>query len=254
MEEGGDEIDPLDAFMAVNDSEAAAAAPPEEEEIDPLDAFMAAQVLPATPQLPTSSPAVTAATTKPPTTTVKLEHGTGGARGPGRIAVGQSQPGAVGVKVEAGIMTAKPVTNGAVPVAASQPSKAPIKRRPKRYYNSDDSSDDEAESASEDDEASITFSPHTRIHCHQFTHTELLILFNAKSVSLCASYRFHLYLTHHLMCSSVFPATSCTDRTLHDLDLVVVYVKPKIRCGFFGSLISVFSLSKFVHCASKFSS
>lgn len=167
MEEGGDEIDPLDAFMAVNDSEAAAAAPLEEEEIDPLDAFMAAQVLPATPQLPTSSPAVTPATTKPPTTVVKLEHGTGGALGPDRIAVGQSQPSSVGVKVEAGIVDAKPMTNGAVPVAASQPSKAPIKRRPKRYYNSDDSSDDEAESASEDDEVYLMPLTHTRIHCHQ---------------------------------------------------------------------------------------
>ena len=57
MEEGGDEIDPLDAFMAANDSQAAAAfsasdaaaaavlaAAEEEEEVDPLDAFMASQV------------------------------------------------------------------------------------------------------------------------------------------------------------------------------------------------------------------
>lgn len=47
LAEGGDEIDPLDAFMAENDAqvepvkmEEDAAAPQEEEEIDPLDAFM----------------------------------------------------------------------------------------------------------------------------------------------------------------------------------------------------------------------
>ena len=46
MEEGGDEIDPLDAFMAANESQAAAVvvAVVEEEEVDPLDAFMASQV------------------------------------------------------------------------------------------------------------------------------------------------------------------------------------------------------------------
>ena len=48
MEEGGDEIDPLDAFMADNESKvtpvktepASTAVKEEEDEVDPLDAFM----------------------------------------------------------------------------------------------------------------------------------------------------------------------------------------------------------------------
>ena len=141
--EGGDEIDPLDAFMAVNDSEAASNAPAEEDEIDPLDAFMAAQLLPSSQHIPISAPLSTTAATQLPTTQIKLEFGLENV--PGKVAASQTRP--VSVKVEA------PAMNGTVPKAASAAGLL-VKRRPKRYYNSDDSSDDEVETASEDDEVS----------------------------------------------------------------------------------------------------
>jgi hypothetical protein len=144
MEEGGDEIDPLDAFMAENEGAAAAAISAaqqaaeatvqqdEAEEIDPLDVFMAAEVLPAVKQEPEATGA-SVARQQPALGAVKV------------IALA---PAAVGVAVE-DVNGVAAAANGASPAGKA----GTVKRRARRrYVDSDDSSDDDPESASEDEE------------------------------------------------------------------------------------------------------
>ena len=139
MEEGGDEIDPLDAFMAENDGAAAAAigaaqqaAPDEEEDVDPLDAFMAAEVLPSVKQEP-GVPAAPGVKEQPPAVPK--------AEAPAALPVGVKLEAANGVAADG----AGPIDKAAV-----------VKRRARRRYaDSDESSDDEPESASEDDEVRV---------------------------------------------------------------------------------------------------
>lgn len=162
MEEGGDEIDPLDAFMAENDGAAAAAigaaeqaaAPDDEEDdVDPLDAFMAAEVMPAVKQEPGSVPAAAPGVEKE-----QLRAAVPKAEAPAALPVGVKPEAANGV---AGAAAADGAALGAVPTADKPPV---VKRRARRRYaDSDESSDDEPESASEDDEVCSRFSPFTRV-------------------------------------------------------------------------------------------
>ena len=160
MEEGGDEIDPLDAFMAENDGAAAAAisaaqpaaaatqqAADDDEEADPLDAFMAAEVLPAVKQEPGA--AVAPGVREQPPALLKAEA-------PSAAPLGVLPEAANGI---AGVVAA-----GAGPADKSAVVKPRARRR---YVDSDDSSDDEAESASEDDEvcfARFSYSACTSAH------------------------------------------------------------------------------------------
>ena len=160
MEEGGDEIDPLDAFMAENDGAAAAAigaaqqaAVPDDEDddVDPLDAFMAAEVLPAVKQEPGSVPAAAA-----PGVKKEQQAAAPKAEVPAALPVGVKLEAANGV---AGVAAASAVLSA---VPADKPPVAKRRAR-RRYADSDDSSDDEPESASEDDEVCSRCSPFTRV-------------------------------------------------------------------------------------------
>ena len=154
MEEGGDEIDPLDAFMAENDGAAAAAisaAQPaaqddDDDDVDPLDAFMAAEVLPAVKREPGGVPAAPGVKKEQPAAVLKAEA-------PAALPVG--------VKLEAANGVAGSVAADGAPPADKPPV---VKRRARRRYaDSDESSDDEPESASEDDEVRPRSPPSTHV-------------------------------------------------------------------------------------------
>ncbi|KAK9806771.1 hypothetical protein WJX72_002237 [[Myrmecia] bisecta] len=131
MAEAEDEVDPLDAFMADNATQAApqvaanAAAAEGEAEVDPLDAFMASQVMPEMQRLHKEDRAIgrqESAATSMPELQVKLEGANGNAAAPASGA-----PGGKATK--------------------------PVKRRP-RYYDSDSSSGgDDSEVSEEEDDA-----------------------------------------------------------------------------------------------------
>jgi len=162
MEEGGDEIDPLDAFMAENDGVAAAAmgaaqqpaaAPDDEDDdVDPLDAFMAAEVLPAVKQESGTVPAAAPASKKEQHSAAVPK-----AEAPAALPVGVKPELANGVAASA-------ADNGAGLSAVPADKPPLVKRRARRRYaDSDESSDDEPESASEDDEVCSWFAPFTRV-------------------------------------------------------------------------------------------
>lgn len=141
-----DEVDPLDAFMAANDSaaakQAAAAAQPQpmdaegEDEIDPLDAFMAGLPAAAEPAAAAVLEATAAASS----------------------AAAAAAPAAV---------KAEPTANGqAGPAGPAAGAKQQQRRRAPRRYESDESSDDdEKDSSDEDDEVRFLKSKTLLVTC-----------------------------------------------------------------------------------------